>query len=60
MINFWCVVSEKMTFDNWPKIHKITNYSTKNRNAIPDLTNVVAVHLRNYHTKFEKQIRAAL
>ena len=30
----------------------------KNRGSTPILTNLVGVHLRNIHTKFEEKIRA--
>ena len=35
------------------KLHKITHNSMKNRGSTPILTNLVGVHARNIHTKFE-------
>ena len=35
------------------KLHKITHNSMKNRGSTPILTNLVGVHPRNIHTKFE-------
>ena len=35
------------------KLHKITNNSMKNRGSTTILTNLVGVHPRNIHTKFE-------
>ena len=35
------------------KLHKITRNSMKNRGSTPILTNLVGVHRRNIHTKFE-------
>ena len=35
------------------KLHKITHDSMKNRGSTPILTNLVGVHPRNIHTKFE-------
>ena len=34
-------------------MHKITHNSFKNRGSTPILTNLVGVHPRNRHTKFE-------
>ena len=35
------------------KLHKITHYSINNRGSTPILTNLVGVHPRNIHTKFD-------
>ena len=35
------------------KLHKITHNSIKNKGSTLTLTNLVGVHLRNIHTKFE-------
>ena len=39
--------------NNWPKIAKITHNSMTNRGSTPILTNLVGVHPRNIHRKFE-------
>ena len=38
---------------NWPKLHKITHNSKKNRVSTEFLPNLVGVFPRNTHTKFE-------
>ena len=35
------------------KLHKITHNSMKNSSSTPIVTNLVGVHPRNIHTKFE-------
>ena len=42
------------------KLHKITHNSMKNRGSTPILTNLVGVHPRNSHTKFEANPRSGL
>ena len=38
------------------KLHKITHDSMKNRGSTPILTNLVGVHPRNIHTKYEANL----
>ena len=39
----------KTSFKNWPKLHKITNNSMRNRGSNPLLTNLVSIKPRNAH-----------
>ena len=52
-MNDFCQWFQRKRFKNLKKCTKLYHYSMKNRGSTPMLTNLVGVHSRNIHTKFE-------
>ena len=52
----WSVASGEKIFQQFAKMHKITNSSNKNRGDTPILAILVGAHPRNIHTKLEANL----
>ena len=47
---------QRKRYKNWKKFHKIAHNFIENRGSTTILTNLVGVHPRNIHTKFEANL----